>query len=52
VFLRTRVLTGEIDLETEQARVAHARQWIEGQLKLYPHLSLYLQNWGDWSPWI
>lgn len=52
VFLRTRLLTGEIDLETEQKRVEQARGWIESQLETHPHLQEYLDNWGDWEPWI
>lgn len=52
VFLRTRVLTGDIDLETEQARVADARQWITSRLTKAPHLQQYLENWGDWEPWV
>lgn len=52
VFLRTRVLTGELDLGTEQDRVNRAREWIESQLPKFPHLSQYLANWGDWTLWI
>jgi hypothetical protein len=52
VFLRTRVMTGELDLATEQDRVAKANQWIISQLDVHPHLRQYLDNWGDWAPWV
>lgn len=52
VFLRTRVMSGEIDLPTEQDLMHKAREWIEEQLPHYPHLRDYLANWGDWTPWI
>lgn len=52
VFLRTRVLAGELDLDGEQKLVSAAKEWIEGQLPQHPHLRQYLDNWGDWSVWI
>lgn len=52
VFLRTRVMTGELDLATEQQRMSDARDWITSQLGVHPHLQQYLDNWGDWTPWI
>lgn len=52
VFLRTRVLTGEVDLAREQELVGVARAWIESQLDVYPHFKSYLKNWGDWKPWL
>lgn len=52
VFLRTRVMTGELRLEDEQNRVEGAHQWIKSQLQRHPHLQQYLDNWGDWQPWI
>jgi 3'-5' exonuclease len=51
VFLRTRVLTGELTLEQEHDVVAAARCWIEGQLAEIPALKKYLDNWGAWTPW-
>jgi len=51
VFLRTRVLTGEITLEREQQLVQHARDWLTGQIGTLPALRQYLDNWGDWQPW-
>lgn len=52
VFLRTRVLTGEIDLEEEQRLVTKARDWIEAQAAAHAHLARYLENWGEWRLWI
>lgn len=52
VFLRTRVMSGEIDLDREQECVRSARKWIEKQRGKHPHLDLYLENWGDWQPWV
>ena len=51
VFLRTRVLTGELTLEQEHERVAQARQWATSQVETMPALSRYLDNWGTWEPW-
>jgi hypothetical protein len=51
VFLRTRVLTGELPLEREQEIVAETKQWLQTQLGEQPHLQTYLDNWGDWQPW-
>lgn len=52
VFLRTRVMTAQIDLDTEQDRMAQARQWITSQLERHPHLARYLEHWGNWEPWV
>jgi predicted PolB exonuclease-like 3'-5' exonuclease len=52
VFLRTRILTGELKVDEEQDRMKRAREWIESQIVRYPHLQLYLDNWGNWDPWI
>jgi predicted PolB exonuclease-like 3'-5' exonuclease len=51
VFLRTRVLTGEINLEYEHQLVNEARQWINEKVPEAPALQQYLDNWGDWDPW-
>jgi predicted PolB exonuclease-like 3'-5' exonuclease len=51
VFLRTRVVAGEISLGQEQQLVRHAKQWITDKVKELPALSQYLDNWGDWAPW-
>jgi hypothetical protein len=46
VFLRTRVLVGEITLEREEELIVHARRLIEGQVKAIPVLRKYLDNWS------
>ncbi|OAI39720.1 hypothetical protein AYO40_05545 [Planctomycetaceae bacterium SCGC AG-212-D15] len=51
VFLRTRVLTGELTLERELELVQSAKAWIEGRVAEIPALQKYLENWGDWQPW-
>lgn len=52
VFLRTRVLSGALPLQTEQQIIAETKQWL-GQkaedVEAYRH---YLDHWGDWpNPW-
>jgi len=52
VFLRTRVLVGQLTLEAEQNLVAAMKHWLgerAGQVRAYQQ---YLDHWGDWSnPW-
>lgn len=52
VFLRTRVLTGELTLEREQEIVQEAKAWLIQETTRQPHLQRYLDNWGDWKPWM
>jgi hypothetical protein len=53
VFLRSRVLVGQLPLETEQQLIAQTKQWLQqkaGQVTAY---RLYLERWGDWvNPWL
>lgn len=52
VFLRTRVLLGQLGLEAEQRLIAETKQWLESKADGSPAYRLYLNNWGDWSnPW-
>ena len=52
IFLRSRVLAGDIDLKREHALIESARGWIEEQSGKCPGLAKYLAAWGDWkSPW-
>jgi predicted PolB exonuclease-like 3'-5' exonuclease len=51
VFLRSRVLGGELTLEQEQELVAKAKEWIAAKAPEVPALQQYLANWGDWQPW-
>ncbi|MEI7688478.1 MAG: 3'-5' exonuclease [Planctomycetota bacterium] len=48
VFLRTRVLLGELHLDEEQNVIAKAKTWLEGKAGELPALSQYLANWGEW----
>jgi predicted PolB exonuclease-like 3'-5' exonuclease len=47
VFLRTRVLTGEITLDNEKMLVARGRAWLEGKVAEIPPLKQYLDNWAE-----
>jgi 3'-5' exonuclease len=52
IFLRSRVVAGDIDLKREHALIESAREWIEGHTDQFPGLKRYLAAWGDWkSPW-
>ena len=53
VFLRTRVLLGQLPLETEQQLIAETKGWLESKADSSPAYRLYLDHWGDWpNPWI
>jgi predicted PolB exonuclease-like 3'-5' exonuclease len=51
VFLRTRVLSGDLSLEQEHQLVLQARDWLTAKAGELPALCQYLANWGDWEPW-
>ena len=51
VFLRTRVLTGELSLTQESELVQAAKAWLQSRVAEVPPLAFYLENWGDWTPW-
>lgn len=51
VFLRTRVMTGELTLENEHTLVIRAKELIGGKSSELPALRQYLENWRDWDPW-
>ncbi|MCP4135725.1 MAG: 3'-5' exonuclease [bacterium] len=51
IFLRTRVMLGEITLEQEQDIVKRARTFIKDSQERIPAMKEYLDNWGDWDPW-
>jgi predicted PolB exonuclease-like 3'-5' exonuclease len=51
VFLRTRVMTGDLSLEHEHDLVRQAKTWIEQKVGEISALGQYLQNWGNWEPW-
>jgi len=50
VFLRSRVLIGQLSLEDEQQRVTEAKQLLESNQQQRPAFAHYLEHWGDWHP--
>jgi hypothetical protein len=51
VFLRTRVLVGQISLDDEQKLIAATKSWLEERADVAAY-RLYLDRWGDWkNPW-
>ena len=51
VFLRTRILTGDVTPEQEAELVAKAKKTLAAQTRDLPGLKQYLDNWTDWQPW-
>jgi predicted PolB exonuclease-like 3'-5' exonuclease len=52
VFLRSRVLMGQLPLETEQMIVAETKKWLEDNAERVRAYAIYLERWGDWvNPW-
>jgi predicted PolB exonuclease-like 3'-5' exonuclease len=51
VFLRTRVLTGDLSIQQEHELVQAAKAWLTDRSKELPALRRYLENWGEWDPW-
>ena len=52
VFLRTRVLLGEIALADEQRLIAETKKWLESKADSVAAFRQYLNRWGDWhNPW-
>ena len=51
VFLRTRVMLGELTVEREQDIIGAAKEFIKNNLERIPALVEYWENWGDWEPW-
>jgi predicted PolB exonuclease-like 3'-5' exonuclease len=49
VFLRTRVLLGELTLTDEAALVRRARVWLTAKIPEFPALRSYLDNINDWD---
>jgi len=53
VFLRTRVLCGQLTLEAEQQLIVQTKHWLESRAGDVAAFRLYLERWGDWrNPWI
>lgn len=52
VFLRSRVLVGELSIAAEQELVDAAHAWLQEQAEQVPAYASYLDVWGDWAnPW-
>ncbi len=52
VFLRSRVLVGQLSLEEEQALIAEAHEWLMARAEESAAYRAYLERWGDWAnPW-
>lgn len=45
IFLRTRVMTGDLELEEEGKLVAEAREFLESHVEEFPALKSYLEVW-------
>ncbi len=51
VFLRTRVMFGEISLDHEQGLIGETHAWLKKRAA-QPSFATYLERWGDWpNPW-
>jgi hypothetical protein len=52
VFLRTRVLFGDLTLDAEQGLIAQTKTWLIERVADMPAYQSYLDRWGDWeTPW-
>ena len=52
VFLRTRVVIGELSLDKEQELITAAKFWLESRAAEVNGFRMYLERWGDWpNPW-
>jgi 3'-5' exonuclease len=53
IFLRTRVLLGQLTLDAEQKIIADTKNWLEGKASDIAAYRTYLEHWGDWiNPWM
>ena len=52
VFLRSRVLLGQLAIDKERSLVAETKKWLEGRAEQSAAYRDYLSHWGDWpNPW-
>jgi len=52
VFLRSRVIVGQLSLDEEQGIVAETKTWLLKRVDEFPAYGEYLSRWGDWiNPW-
>ncbi len=49
VFLRTRVLLGQLSLDEEQGIVGETKEWLARRASEVAGLRTYLAAWGDWA---
>lgn len=49
VFLRTRILTGDINLDQETELISNAKDLLRGKVAEFPVLARYLDNWTDFD---
>jgi predicted PolB exonuclease-like 3'-5' exonuclease len=49
VFLRTRILTGDINLDQEAELIAKAKELLRSKSAEFPVLGKYLDNWTDFA---
>jgi hypothetical protein len=49
VFLRTRILTGDLNAEQEAELIGKAKELLETKTSEFPVLRRYLDNWTDWQ---
>jgi predicted PolB exonuclease-like 3'-5' exonuclease len=53
VFLRSRVLIGQLSIDEEQKIVAETKGWLQQMRDAVPAYREYLERWGDWkNPWV
>ena len=53
VFLRTKVLTGELSLDDEIQLVTETQEWLEKNVDEYPVYGEYLAQITEWeNPWV
>ena len=50
VFLRTRVMTGELSAEQEQHLISEAKKWLTHRSLEQLHLKKYLDHWTEEQP--
>lgn len=52
IFLRSRVLVGQLTLQEEHAIVEEVKAWLAEKAKTDRAARMYLEHWGDWpNPW-
>ena len=52
VFLRSRVLLGQITLDEEHGLIDETKSWLQKHAGQQAAYAMYLERWGDWpNPW-